>query len=155
GSSGTYGFRRPAVRDRWHNGKTRGDFLNQKFCERYWVPFLRNGEIIEDNEGPEQQPWWLLALSTVKIKYLVLIMVGAFLLRWIGAYLPHWVPAPCPLFRPAHGSCRPAEMSCGATRRASGTASARRGARPRRSSRGSTPRSTPAWPMPGSRRGCS
>jgi hypothetical protein len=85
GSAGTYGFRRPAVRDRWHNGKAHGDFLNQKFCMKYWVPFLRKGEIVEDNETAERPPWWLWAVSTFQIRYLILIAaVGAFLWRWLG-----------------------------------------------------------------------
>jgi len=84
GSAGTYGFRRPAVRDRWHNGKAHGDFLNQKFCMKYWVPFLRNGEIVEDNETAERPPWWLWAVSTFQIRYLVLIAVGVLLWRWLG-----------------------------------------------------------------------
>jgi hypothetical protein len=85
GSAGTYGFRRPAVRDRWHNGKAHGDFLNQKFCMKYWVPFLRNGEIVEDNETAERPPWWLWTVSTFQIRYLVLIgAVGVLLWHWLG-----------------------------------------------------------------------
>lgn len=30
GWAGTYGFRRPAVRDRWHNGKAHSDFLKSR-----------------------------------------------------------------------------------------------------------------------------
>jgi len=65
GSAGTYGFRRSGVRDRWHNGKTHSAFLTPDFCEIYWVPYLRDGAIIED--APEAQPpplggysclWW-------------------------------------------------------------------------------------------------
>jgi len=84
GSAGTYGFRRPAVRDRWHNGKAHGDFLNQEFCMKYWVPFLRNGEVVEDNETAERPPWWLWAVSTFQIRYVVLIAVGVLLWRWLG-----------------------------------------------------------------------
>ncbi len=85
GSAGTYGFRRPAVHDRWHNGKAHGDFLNQKFCMKYWVPFLRNGEIVEDSDVAERPPWWLWAVSTFQIRYLVLIAVGVFVWRWLTA----------------------------------------------------------------------
>jgi pimeloyl-ACP methyl ester carboxylesterase len=82
GSAGTYGFRRPAIFDRWHAGKTHVDFLNQQFCEKYWVPFFRNGVIIEDSEVPARPPWWLSVLSTLQIKYFVLIPVGVLLWRW-------------------------------------------------------------------------
>lgn len=41
GSAGTYNFRRPLVRDRWHNGAGHGYFLSSEFCSKYWIPFLR------------------------------------------------------------------------------------------------------------------
>ena len=47
GSAGTYGFKRLDVRDRWHNGKTHSAFLTRDFCERYWVPLLRDGSLVE------------------------------------------------------------------------------------------------------------
>jgi pimeloyl-ACP methyl ester carboxylesterase len=34
GSAGTYGFRRPLVRDRWHNGAGHNFFLTEPFCEQ-------------------------------------------------------------------------------------------------------------------------
>lgn len=81
GSAGTYGFRRPAVRDRWHNGKAHSDFLNPEFSRRYWVPFLRDGKIIEDSESAEPPPWWLWAVSTFQVRYLALIAAGFLLWR--------------------------------------------------------------------------
>jgi pimeloyl-ACP methyl ester carboxylesterase len=72
GSSGTYGFRRPSVRDRWHNSKAHSDFLNKEFCAKYWIPLLRNGEVIDDDEEAESPPWWLWAVSTFQIRFLVL-----------------------------------------------------------------------------------
>jgi hypothetical protein len=86
GSAGTYGFLRPAVRDRWHNGKAHGDFLNQQFCRKYWIPFLRDGDIVEDSDVAERPPPWLRAMSTFKIRYLVLIALGILLWRGLAAY---------------------------------------------------------------------
>jgi hypothetical protein len=83
GSAGTYGFRRPAVKDRWHNGKSHSDFLNRDFCTKYWVPFLRNGEFIENDEEPEPTPWWLWVVSTLQIKYMIAIALVAFLWVWL------------------------------------------------------------------------
>jgi hypothetical protein len=84
GSAGTYGFRRPAVRDRWHNGKAHSDFLNPDFCQKYWVPFLRDGTIVEDDEEAERSPWWLWAVSVFKMKYLILAVMAALLYRWFA-----------------------------------------------------------------------
>jgi hypothetical protein len=84
GSAGTYGFRRPAVHDRWHNGFAHGDFLNPKFCMTYWAPFLRTGRIVEDHEAAEPPPWWMWALSTFQIRYVLLIIAAILLWRWLA-----------------------------------------------------------------------
>jgi hypothetical protein len=86
GSAGTYGFRRPLVRDRWHIGARHGYFLKAAFCERYWIPFLRDGEIVRDSERAEAPPIWLQLISIVKIKYLFLALVLLALL--IAVYRP-------------------------------------------------------------------
>jgi hypothetical protein len=60
GSAGTHGFHRTGVRDRWHNGKGHSDFLTPEFCKEYWVPFLRDGKIIDNDENDEKDartPW--------------------------------------------------------------------------------------------------
>jgi hypothetical protein len=87
GSSGTYGFRRPAIRDRWHNGKAHSDFLNEEFCKKYWVPLLRDGKIIDDEAKAERPPWWLWAVSTFQIRFVVpLVAIIAFFRRgWLIA----------------------------------------------------------------------
>jgi len=85
GSAGTYGFRRPAVHDRWHNRKAHSDFLNQEFCGKYWVPFLQNGHIADDDQPAESPPLWLWAASTFQIKYLLLVAAGAFSWWWLTA----------------------------------------------------------------------
>ncbi len=73
GSAGAYGFRRPAVQDRWHNGMAHSDFLNAEFCGKYWLPFLRDGTIVEDPEAAEPPPWWLWVVSTLQIRYFVVL----------------------------------------------------------------------------------
>src|SRR5262249_26913534 len=52
GSTGTYGFRRPVAKDRWHNGAGHGHFLTAEFCTKYWVPFLQSGETVEAAINP-------------------------------------------------------------------------------------------------------
>lgn len=73
GSAGTYGFRRPFVRDRWHNGAHHGFFLNAEFCKKYWVPALTSDEIISADEIKESQPGWIVFISTLKLKFLILL----------------------------------------------------------------------------------
>jgi hypothetical protein len=74
GSAGTHGFRRPLVRDRWHNGAGHGYFLDARFCKKYWIPFLSNGEIVKGPDSPEDPPVWLRTLSIFKIKYALIVL---------------------------------------------------------------------------------
>jgi SH3-like domain-containing protein len=72
GSAGTYGFRRPLIRDRWHNGAGHGHFLNKGFCTKFWIPFLKDGSVVKADDDPEPPRPWLSVLSLVRVKYLVL-----------------------------------------------------------------------------------
>jgi nucleoside phosphorylase len=84
GSAGTYGFRRPLTRDRWHNGADHSCFLTQHFCNRFWIPWLADGQITPGATEPEAPSLWVRILSTVKLKYvlllatLVVLLVGYF-----------------------------------------------------------------------------
>jgi hypothetical protein len=77
GSAGTYGFRRPLVRDRWHNGARHGFFLTPTFCETFWVPFLKDRKIVEAAETPESPLFWVKLLTIAKVKYLLAAIVLA------------------------------------------------------------------------------
>ena len=75
GSAGTYGFLRPLVRDRWHNGARHGYFLNPAFCKRFWVPFLKDDRFVAGDAEAESARVWLQILSVVKIKYALIALV--------------------------------------------------------------------------------
>jgi hypothetical protein len=75
GSAGTYGFRRPLVRDRWHNGARHGFFLDSEFCKRFWSPFLKDGTLVAGAHTPESPPRWLRFLSIVKLNYLLAALI--------------------------------------------------------------------------------
>ena len=78
GNAGTYGFRRPLVRDRWHDGAGHGYFLTSGFCDKFWTPFLKDGIVIEGSAKPAMPPFWLRALTAIKIKYVaVASLAGA------------------------------------------------------------------------------
>ncbi len=72
GAGGTYGFRRPRVRDRWHRDAGHGYFLNSSFCEKYWVPFLTDGLVVDPPAPPRPTRMWVRLFSFVRIKYVVL-----------------------------------------------------------------------------------
>jgi len=82
GSAGTYGFRRPLVLDRWHNGAHHGYFLNANFCKQFWLPFLRDGVVVDGAEEPEAPRTWVRSISLLKVKYvLVAVLAGLFCLN--------------------------------------------------------------------------
>lgn len=76
GSAGTFGFRRPRVRDRWHNGMTHSAFLTVDFCRKYWVPYFKDKTIVEADTAPEPPTWWISALNVLKLRYVGLAAVG-------------------------------------------------------------------------------
>jgi hypothetical protein len=75
GSAGTYGFRRPLVRDRWHNGARHGFFLDADFCKKFWVPFLRDGTVVTGSDSPEPPSFWTQLITIVKIKFVVILLL--------------------------------------------------------------------------------
>lgn len=91
GDAGTRGFRRALVVDRWHNGATHNFFLRPQFCERFWVPFLRNGTVVRASSDAESPRIWLTLISIFKLKYFV---VGGFAwgaLNYLLGGIPNFV----------------------------------------------------------------
>lgn len=84
GSAGTYGFHRPLVKDRWHNGAGHGYFLSAIFCEKFWVPLLAKGELVSGAEEPEHTRVWIRILSIIKLKYVLSLFV-VLILSWLIA----------------------------------------------------------------------
>jgi pimeloyl-ACP methyl ester carboxylesterase len=80
GPTGTYGFNRPGIQDRWHRDLRHGEFLTPRFCETYWVPFFADGEIIQGDQDAEKPPRWVRLISGLHIKYLLLAALGLTLL---------------------------------------------------------------------------
>jgi len=88
GSAGTFGFRRPLVRDRRHDGLAHCDFLTADFCRKFWLPLLRDGLYVAGDEVKRAgAPWWLSVFVIFNIR-----TVLVFLLFWFSApYAPaHW-----------------------------------------------------------------
>jgi len=83
GSAGTYGFHRPVVTiDRWHRDAKHGYFLNEDFCQKYWVPFLRDGTIIAGDPKPPEPAFWVRLLSVARLRYLIPTLVVLASLGW-------------------------------------------------------------------------
>jgi hypothetical protein len=77
GNAGTFGFRRTdLVRDRWHNNAGHGFFLEKTFCNKYWLPFLQDGTIVDAAKEPQEPSAWVEVLSNAKVKYIAVLMVA-------------------------------------------------------------------------------
>jgi hypothetical protein len=87
GSAGTFGFNRPGVRDRYHNGESHGYFLNAGFAKTYWAPFLRDGTVVGGDVEAEGPSFWVRLLQVIKIKWIIaalfVLIAGALILRAI------------------------------------------------------------------------
>jgi hypothetical protein len=91
GSAGTFGFHRPLVYDRWHNGAGHGYFLSKSFCTKYWLPLLTEGAIVADSPSPESPNILVRFINILKIKYVVLAVATYFtylIAAQSGASLP-------------------------------------------------------------------
>jgi CRP-like cAMP-binding protein len=92
GHTGTYGFRIPAVKDRWFAGFEHSDFLKPEFCEKNWIPFLTKGTVpMDEASPPDDPPLWLWLLSVFQIKIMVPLLVLGTLIWWKWDYVSHLV----------------------------------------------------------------
>lgn len=85
GSAGSYGFNRPFVTDRWHNGADHGFFLTPAFAKAFWIPFLESGTVEPGSDPAEEPRWWVKAISVFKLKYVILIALAAALIAAVLA----------------------------------------------------------------------
>jgi hypothetical protein len=70
GSVGSHGFQSPAVSERWHSGFAHSDFLTPAFCTKFWVPFLREGTVVEADR-PSALPRWVNILTTLPLRWII------------------------------------------------------------------------------------
>lgn len=83
GSAGTFGFKRPLVYDQWNKGG-HSAVLTQEQCLKYWVPFLRDGNIVENETAEPRSPLYINIISIFKIKYIILAVMPCVLIySWL------------------------------------------------------------------------
>jgi pimeloyl-ACP methyl ester carboxylesterase len=81
GSTGTYGFNKPWVHDRWHD-TTHSSILSRCHCKVYWIPFLDRGQIVPSEDLEFPTPMWIRIFSAIKIKRALAIVIVATLLAY-------------------------------------------------------------------------
>jgi serine aminopeptidase S33 family len=75
GSVGSTGFNRPPVETRWHRSFRHSDFLTDKFCLEYWVPFLR-GEKPKPADKALAMPLWIRIITLLPLRWIILALVS-------------------------------------------------------------------------------
>jgi hypothetical protein len=121
GSAGTYGFRRPRVRDRWHNNISHSSFFSHEFCRKYWVPFFASGSIVEADADFRVPPVYVLLLSRFKLRYL--LVCGILVVILLSAISPsddssitdrlsEWRDAITSLWEPSSPISADSSMTC-------------------------------------------
>jgi len=77
-STGTFGFKTPGVRDRYHDC-THSEYFKPGFAEQYWLPWIINGELRESPFEIGNQPatpFFKNILELLPIKYVALALAG-------------------------------------------------------------------------------
>lgn len=78
GPSGTFGFGTACVKDRFHNYR-HSDYFKDEFINRFWVPFVTNGEVVQSEweVSPARRDsfWWSTLLQYLPLKYLIPALV--------------------------------------------------------------------------------
>jgi pimeloyl-ACP methyl ester carboxylesterase len=90
GSTGTFGFQTPGVRDRYHN-LAHSDYFKPGFAEDYWVPWIREGmrksTPYETDERPPT-PFYKNLFEIVPLKWVLLTLLALAIFMTIR---PYWL----------------------------------------------------------------
>ncbi len=91
GATGTFGIKKPLVKDRFHSN-SHSDYFTNEFIKQYWVPFLKYGQIVNSGWGSREEtfPLWIeipYTLSSLTLSILVL----AFLMFVLWALWSHCI----------------------------------------------------------------
>ena len=87
GASGTHGFKRVLIKDRFHAGG-HGQYFDPGFVEKYWEPFIRRGEYTGTDFEVKMPPtpWWISVLGILPVKWLLALVFAA-----LPLYIPYYV----------------------------------------------------------------
>jgi hypothetical protein len=60
---------------RWHHGYSHSDFLTDKFCKKFWVPFLQ-GDKPKPADKPAQMPLLVRVVCILRLRWVMVTFVG-------------------------------------------------------------------------------
>ena len=88
GATGTFGFKSPGIRDRFHN-IDHGGFFEDNFVSTYWVPFIEKGEIVASPWTAKRpsSPFWVKALASIPFQWIgfasIVFLFRNTLMQWV------------------------------------------------------------------------
>jgi hypothetical protein len=70
GASGTFGFKTPGMKDRFHRMAHSGYFEGD-FASRFWAPFIRDDTFVPDDDPVAlEEPAWYAALAAMRLLWM-------------------------------------------------------------------------------------
>jgi pimeloyl-ACP methyl ester carboxylesterase len=73
GSVGSTGFNRPPVETRWHHGYRHSNFLTEKFCNEFWIPFLQ-GDKPKRADKPTEMPLLVRLTCMLPLRFIIVAL---------------------------------------------------------------------------------
>ncbi|MCB1418840.1 MAG: hypothetical protein KDJ74_07485 [Notoacmeibacter sp.] len=83
GSIGSYGFVGAPLKERFHPGIGHSGYFSEDFCKKYWVPFFKKGDII-NNSIYEESSIFARIISSLRIKYILMTYIILGILNFSG-----------------------------------------------------------------------
>lgn len=75
GTSGSFGFKQARITDRYHD-LDHGGFFNREWITKFWLTFIRDGQLVASGFSRENPSYWLQLLTIVHAKYLILFLIA-------------------------------------------------------------------------------
>jgi hypothetical protein len=97
GSIGSHGALSAIFKERWHNGLGHSDFLNAEFCEKFWIPWLRDGVIVEGDARPQPLPLWARLLVRLPLRWIAVALLAVLAYLAVG-FVYSFVREPMPSY---------------------------------------------------------
>jgi pimeloyl-ACP methyl ester carboxylesterase len=88
GPSGTFGSNDARVHSRWHSYMRHSGFLTETFCRKFWIPFLKNGNLVPGARNVNEIPWYIRLLSRLPLKSIVVAVPVLALLCYLTSEPP-------------------------------------------------------------------
>lgn len=74
GWAGSHGLNHPLIATRWHPELKHSDFFTEKFCQKYWLPFLMKD--VEVRGGDAKSAWPVKLITRLKLRFWIAALIA-------------------------------------------------------------------------------